>query len=64
MSVNAPATIWQDTQGLTEFSNTSPFNIVDSLGVFLVDPSAVFIVDTGVIATGIPATVWTEDDSI
>lgn len=64
MAVNVPQTVWQDTQGITDFSNTGINNIVDTLEVFLVDPSGIFIVDTGVTAISIPATIWSEDDSI
>lgn len=64
MSVNLPATQWQATDGLTEFSSGDTLNIVDPSGVFLVDPSGVFIVDTGVLANLIPATTWSEDDSV
>lgn len=56
-----PASEWRPTDGLSEFSNEGPNNIVDTLGVFLVDPSAVFIVDTGVIEM-IPDTEWIEND--
>lgn len=64
MSVNLPATIWQDPGGLVEFGSDGPFYIVDPSGTFLVDPSTIFIVDTGVTADLIPATVWSEDDSV
>lgn len=64
MAVDVPVTIWQTTEGLTEFSNGGVFNIVDPSSVFLVDPSGVFIVDTGVIATLIPATEWAENDGV
>lgn len=64
MSINVPATIWQPTQGNSEFSGTDADYIVDIAGLYLVDPSGVFIVDTGVIETPIPATIWTEDDSL
>lgn len=64
MSVDLPQTVWRDTNGLYEYSDSDPNNIVDTLGNFLVDPSSNFIVDTGVTATLIPATVWKEDDSI
>lgn len=59
-----PDTQWRPQDGLSEFSNTGVNNIVDNLGVFLVDPSGVFIVDTGVSETLIPGTEWTEDDSL
>ena len=58
-----PATIWRATNGLSEFSGESANNIVDTNGDFLVDPSLVFIVDTGVLESLIPRTVWEEDGS-
>lgn len=64
MSTNVPRTIWQPTNGLSELSNGGVYNIVDTVVNFLVDPSGVFIVDTGVINTLIPATEWAEDDSV
>lgn len=64
MSVNTPATEWRATSGLVDYSSEDFSYIVDTTGTFLVDPSGTFIVDTGVIATTIPATVWSEDDSI
>lgn len=62
MAVNVPATIWRDTDGLGEYANTGVYNIVDTTATFLTDPSGVFIVDTGVTVTTIPATVWRQDD--
>ncbi len=64
MSVNVPATQWQPTDGLSDFDNGGVYGIDDPSGDLLVDPSGVFIVDTGVIQTYIPATEWAEDDSI
>lgn len=64
MSTNVPQTVWRDTNGLTEYSGGAIRYIVDTLGAFLVDPSATFIIDTGVIADLIPATVWEENDSV
>ncbi len=64
MSTDVPVSIWQPTQGNTEFDNTGVYYIVDTTGTFLVDPSGTFVVDTGVTATPIPATVWIGDDSI
>lgn len=61
MAVNVPITVWQG-QDQAEYSNDGVYNIVDSLGNFLVDPSGVFIVDTGVIFTLFPVTIWSEDD--
>lgn len=63
MSVNTPVSVWRDTQGLSEYSNSGVYNIVDTTATFLVDPSGVFIVDTGVLATIIPSTIWSENES-
>lgn len=64
MSTNVPVTTWRDTNGLTEYSNGGIFNIDDNLSQLLIDPSGTFIVDTGVLANLIPASVWEEDNSI
>lgn len=64
MATNVPVSVWRDTDGLSEYSSTGVYDIDDPSGVFLVDPSGVNIVDTGVLATMIPASVWKEDDSI
>lgn len=64
MAVDVPATIWQPTDGNTEFNNIGQFFIVDSSVVYLVDPSGNFIVDTGVQAIPIPSTVWQEIDNV
>lgn len=63
MSTDVPVTVWQSTDGLSEFSSGGVNNIVDTDGNYLVDPSDNYIVDTGVIETRIPATIWEEDDS-
>lgn len=63
MSVDVPVTIWQATDGLSEFSSEGTNDIVDTLGNNLVDTLGNQIVDTGVTQTMIPATEWTEDDS-
>lgn len=62
MATNIPRTVWRDTSGLTDYGFDGPYNIDDNTGTFLVDPSAVFIVDTGVTANGVPQTIWSEDD--
>ncbi len=64
MSVDVPVTIWQPTDGLSEFSDGGVYYIDDPSDVLLVDPSAVYIVDTGVVQTFIPSTTWSEDDSL
>lgn len=64
MSTNVPVTVWQATSGLVDFSSVGIRNIVDTLAVFIADPSGVFIVDTGVQADSIPSTSWSEDDSL
>lgn len=64
MSVDVPATVWRDTNGLSEYSNTGVDYIVDTTNFYLVDTVGFYIVDTGVAANLIPATIWEEDDSI
>jgi len=64
MAVDVPQTVWQATDGLSDFHNEGANNIVDTLGNYLVDPSGNFIVDTGVVQTLIPSTIWEEDDSV
>lgn len=64
MATDVPQTVWQPTDGLSEFGNETPNNIVDNLSNYLVDPSGNFIVDTGVIQTLIPSTIWEENDAI
>lgn len=63
MAENVPVTIYRDTSGLTEYNNIGTNYIVDTLDNNVADPSGNLIVDTGVVATPIPATVWEEDDS-
>lgn len=64
MATNVPQTVWQPTDGNSDFLGGGVYNIDDASGVFLDDPDGVFIVDTGVLENLIPATVWTEDDSL
>lgn len=64
MAVDIPATTWRKTSGLNESVSDGPNNIVDTLGNFLVDPSGNQIVDTGIAMPLIPATTWTENDSL
>lgn len=64
MAVDVPVTVWRDTDGLSEYSNTGVNYIVDTADFYLVDPSGYYIVDTGVSRTLIPDTIWEEDDSI
>lgn len=59
-----PQTVWQSTDGLSDFTSGDASYIVDTTGTFLVDPSLTYIVDTGVLNSRIPATVWITDDSI
>lgn len=63
MSTDIPVTIWRNTDGFGEFSNTGVVDIVDTTGTDLVDTTGIQIVDTGVTFTDIPASIWTEDDS-
>lgn len=64
MSVNIPATIYRNTNGLTEYSTEEANDLVDTLGINLVDTLGIQIVDTGVIATLIPSTTWEENDDL
>lgn len=64
MSTNVPVTVWQPTDGNSEFSTGSAVSIVDTAAVQLVDTAGISIVDTGVTKTLIPATVWAENDSV
>lgn len=64
MAVDVPQTVWRDTNGLSEYSNTGVDYIVDTTSFYLVDTLGFYIVDTGVTENLIPATVWEEDDSI
>lgn len=62
MSVNVPVSIWQPTSGNGEYSLSGVYDIYDPSGGFLVDPSGVNIVDTGVIFTQIPSSIWAENN--
>lgn len=64
MATDVPVTIWQPTDGNSDFSYSGVNSIVDTTGTNLVDTTGVQIVDTGVTQTMIPATTWTEDDAI
>lgn len=64
MATNEPQTIWQDTNGLTEFSSDGPNYIVDMADFYLVDTAGFYVTDTGVTANLIPSTVWVTDDSL
>lgn len=57
-----PTTIWSGKDG--EYTLFSPLGIVDTTGKALQDTSGNSIVDTGVLFTGTPATVWTPNDAI
>lgn len=63
MSTNVPATIWQGGDG-TEYANTGVNNIADTAGELFVDTVGIEVVDTGVTVTPVPASIWSEDDSI
>lgn len=56
-------TIWRPTSGNGEMTDPGVSNIVDPSGTFLVDPSGNFVVDTGTLLTGIPTTVWIENEA-
>ncbi len=64
MAVNVPATVWRNTNGLSEFSNEGANYIVDTLDNNLVDTLGNYVVDTGVIDTLIPDTIWEENDGV
>lgn len=64
MAVDVPVSIWRNTNGLGEYTNTGAEDLVDTAGVDLVDTAGVQIVDTGVTFTQIPASVWIGDDSV
>lgn len=59
-----PVTIWAPTNGLSEFNGGDQFYIDDPSDFYLVDTTGAYITDTGVTQTLIPATVWTEDNSV
>ncbi len=60
--VNVPVTVWKPVDGYGDYTSTGVDNIVDTSGYYLVDQAGVFIVDTGLTFTGIPATVWSSND--
>lgn len=64
MSVDLPATQWQDNSGLIEFGSSGVNYIVDSSVNNLVDTATNDIIDTGVTATLLPSTVWEELDNV
>lgn len=57
-------TVWQPTTGNGEFTLGGVFSIADPSGNLLVDPSGTQIVDTGVIFSQIPDTIWTENNGL
>ena len=64
MATNVPQTVWRDQNGLVEYGSDGPNYIVDATDFYLVDPSGFYVTDTGITATLIPSTTWSEDDSI
>lgn len=56
-----PSTIWTGQGGM--YTSSTVANIADSAGSLLADPSSNLIVDTGIIFTFDPATIWVTDDS-
>lgn len=62
MSVDVPATSWQDPLREVEYVVGDSNNIIDPDSNNLVDPSENQIIDTGVVADYMPASVWQEDD--
>lgn len=63
MSVNLPATGWIGGDQ-SEYTSGSSTTIDDTAGVLLVDTAGVSVIDTDVVQTPLPATAWTEDDSV
>ena len=63
MSTSVPTTAWTDPKREVEFTSGTAQSIADTTGQLLVDTAGVSVVDTGITATYMPATVWTEDDS-
>lgn len=64
MSVDVPVTIWQPTNGLSEIGDEGEHYVVDPSAFYLVDTAGFYVTDTGVMDNLIPATIWTEDDSV
>jgi hypothetical protein len=64
MSVDLPATIWQNPNQSIEPTVGDANDIVDPSANTLVDPSGNQIIDTGVEIDSMPATAWEEDDDI
>lgn len=64
MAVDVPVTVWQPTDGNSEFTDTGVNYIVDTADFYLVDTTGFYIVDTGVTQTLIPSTVWVENDGV
>lgn len=60
--MSVPVTVWQPTTGNGEYSLEGVFNIDDSSGNLLIDPSANQIIDTGVIFSSIPVSIWEQND--
>lgn len=56
--IGPPITIWQPTSGNGEASVPGILSIVDSVGVFLVDPSLVNITDTGIDLVVLAQSLW------
>lgn len=58
-----PTTIWQPTDGQSEISQTTNPNIDTEAGLDLITEAGVNLVIEDLTITGVPGTVWTEDDS-
>lgn len=60
------ATVWQPARDPSEgeYGQSTAVDIIDPAdsSTFLVDPSSVNIVDTGVTLTGPPQTIWSSND--
>lgn len=62
MSVDVPATPWQDPVREVEYEVTDSNDIVDPDGNTLIDPDENQIVDTGVDTEYMAETPWEEHD--
>lgn len=58
------ATVWRPTSGNGEYASIGAENIVDTLGVQLVDPSGITIVAPPLNLTQLAATVWVVNDAV
>lgn len=64
MSVNVPVSIWRTTDGNTDNVYTGITFVVDENADNLVDPSGIYIIDTGILMPSVPVSVWEENDGV